>query len=98
MGTMTETTTKHDVVGLSDYVSGRIRERLVGLTDEELLWEPYPGCWTIRQLRDGTWLSDWQPMTPTPPPLTTIAWRMAHLIGCYGQSRNTELLGVEVDP
>ena len=37
-----------------------------GLTDEELLWEPMPGCWTVRlSMRSrphtfvvGTWAAD----------------------------------------
>jgi hypothetical protein len=31
-----------------DYVWSRIRERLDGLTEEEYLWEPVPGCWSVR--------------------------------------------------
>jgi hypothetical protein len=96
-----ETTTgasmKKELVALSDWVWGRIRSRLEGLTDEELLWEPYPGCWTVRQLRDGTWVSDYVVQPPVAPPLTTIAWRIVHLIGCYGSARNSEWLAVELD-
>ena len=55
--------------------------RLQGLTDEEYFWEPYPGCWSIRRLDDGTWSARWErgPIAPEPEPLTTIAWRMAHM-------------------
>ena len=87
---------KEHLVGLSDYAWGRTRQRLDDLTDAELLWEPYPGCWTVRQLSDGSWVSDWVPQPLTPPPLTTIAWRMVHLVGCYGSARNSEWLAVKV--
>lgn len=87
---------KEHLVGVSDHVWDRTRQRLDGLTDEELLWEPYPGCWSLRRLRDGSWVSDWVPEPPPLPPLTTLAWRMVHLIGCYGSARNSEWLGVEV--
>jgi DinB family protein len=49
------------------------------LTDEEYLWEPVPGCWSIRPTGPGgrgefeSWLD------PEPVPLTTIAWRLSHL-------------------
>jgi hypothetical protein len=52
------------------------RPRLEGMTDEEYFWEPVPDVWTIH--RDGA--IDWQYPTPEPAPVTTIAWRMAHII------------------
>jgi hypothetical protein len=52
----------------------QLRPRLDGLTDVELLWEPVPGCWSVREGQpDGTW------PTPVPAPVTTIGWRLAHL-------------------
>jgi hypothetical protein len=65
-----------------------LRPRLDGLTDEEFLWEPAPGCWSVRRRREATTSRatgagdvvvdlEWPP--PDPAPLTTIAWRMAHL-------------------
>jgi hypothetical protein len=41
-----------------------LRPRLDGLTDDEYLWEPVPGCWTVRH--DGT--VDFAYPTPEPPP------------------------------
>lgn len=52
------------------------RPRLDGMTDEEYFWEPVPDVWTIH--RDNT--IDWQYPAPEPSPVTTIAWRMAHII------------------
>jgi len=50
------------------------------LTDQEYLWEPVPGCWSIRPTGPGgrgeieqTWPD------PEPAPVTTIAWRLSHL-------------------
>ena len=50
------------------------------LTDEEYLWEPVPGCWSIRPTGPGgrgeieqVWPD------PQPAPVTTIAWRLSHL-------------------
>ena len=36
-----------------DYIVEVLTERLAGLTDEELLWEPAPGAWTVRLGPDG---------------------------------------------
>jgi DinB superfamily len=60
------------------------------LSDEEYLWEPAPGAWSIRR-RDqastprafgpGEWVLDRgapEP-EPDPAPVTTTAWRLGHL-------------------
>jgi hypothetical protein len=88
---------KTELVAQSDWAWGRTRSRLEGLTDEELFWEPYPGCWSLRQLRGGTWISDWIGTEPDVPPLTTIVWRIVHLIGLYGAARNSEWVAVRVE-
>ena len=82
-----------DLVGLSDYVFGRTSGRLVGLTDDEYLWEPVADCWNVRLCADDVWRVDWAPMPDTPTPFTTIAWRLGHLRQNYGQSRNAMMLG-----
>jgi hypothetical protein len=56
----------------------RLDARLAGLTDDEYLWEPVTGGWSVRQV-GGTWLVDWQDPEPDPAPVTTIAWRLWHL-------------------
>jgi hypothetical protein len=71
------------------------------LTSEEYLWEPVPGCWSVRRRADGpgpraTWLvgaGEWgrdgySGSEPYPPPFTTIAWRASHL---------TEMLAMRAD-
>ena len=54
----------------------QLRPRLEGLTDEEYFWQPVPDCWTIHP--DGGIDFGYPP--PDPEPVTTIAWRLAHLI------------------
>jgi hypothetical protein len=54
--------------------------RMEGLTDDEYLREPVPGCWNVYQGNDGRWT--WPERRfpePDPPPFTTIAWRMTHI-------------------
>ena len=78
------------------------RPRLDGLTDEEYFWEPVPGCWSVRERRASTapraagagdWVYEFAYPEPDPPPVTTIAWRLAHLIvGVFG-ARNASHFG-----
>src|SRR6202044_966699 len=56
------------------------------LTDEEYLWEPVPGCWSVRPTGPGGRgeLEQTYP-DPAPAPVTTIAWRLSHLaVGVFG--------------
>ncbi len=85
---------KQELVELSDEVWQRLRSRFDGLTDEEYLWEPAQGCWTVRPRPDGTWTADWPLPRPEPEPFTTIAWRLWHLIDMYGENRAPEWLDV----
>jgi hypothetical protein len=82
--------------------TGQLRPRLEGLTDEEYLWEPVPGAWSVRprgtssapvQAGSGAFTVDFAFPEPDPPPVTTIAWRLAHLIvGVFG-ARNAGHFG-----
>jgi hypothetical protein len=69
---------------LSFYWDTHLWPRLAGLTDDEYLWEPVPGCWSLRpSARGGFGLEGSRP-EPSPPPVTTIAWRLMHLaVGCF---------------
>ncbi|MFD4228712.1 DinB family protein [Streptomyces sp. NPDC058545] len=99
-----------------DFARGRLADRMTGpvmdsgngtdvevasMTDEEYLWEPVPGCWSVRRRAAGpgpgatvlVGAGDWgrdsaQPPHPTPPPFTTLAWRLSHL---------SELLALRAD-
>ncbi len=59
-----------------------LNHHLAGLTTEEFLWEPVPGCWTVHCGQNGHWVVDYAEPAPDPPPLTTIAWRLLHLAEC----------------
>ena len=67
----------------------QLRPRLSGLTDEEYLWEPVADCWSVRPRAEATtpmavgggdWVLDFALPEPKPVPITTIAWRIAHLL------------------
>lgn len=70
------------------------RPRLEGLTDEEYLWEPVAGAWNVRPrgtaataqaAGGGDWEIDFALPEPEPAPVTTIAWRLGHIIvGIFG--------------
>lgn len=80
----------------------QLRPRLQGLTDAEYFWEPVPGCWSIRPRAEATTplaagagelVADFAMPPPQPEPVTTIAWRLAHIIvGVFG-SRNASHFG-----
>jgi DinB superfamily len=61
---------------------GRLRGRLEGLTERELLWEPVPGAWTIYPEASGRWTYHYAIPEPEPAPLTTIGWHLNHVSTC----------------
>lgn len=79
-----------------------VRPGLAGLTDEEYLWEPAPGSWSLRPRGESTtsmaagggdWVADFDYPEPVPAPVTTIAWRLGHVIvGVFGE-RNASHFG-----
>jgi hypothetical protein len=83
------------------------RPRVAGLTDEEYLWEPAAGCWSIRPRAEATsshasgagdLVVDYVWPEPDPPPLTTIAWRLAHVIvGCFSERTGNHFDGASTD-
>ena len=87
-------TTQRELSDFSNAVWRRIGERFDGLSDDEYLWEPVDGCWSIRQQDDGAWTPDGAPERPAHEPFTTIAWRLWHLIDMYGENRAPIWLGV----
>ncbi|MYT69377.1 MULTISPECIES: DinB family protein [unclassified Streptomyces] len=73
----------------------QLRPRLAGLTDGEYFWEPVAGCWSLRPRDDGGFTVDWAFPAPEPAPVTTIAWRLNHiLIGVLG-ARSAAHFGAE---
>ncbi|NUP60543.1 MAG: hypothetical protein HOW71_00015 [Nonomuraea sp.] len=87
-----------NLLSLSDDAWNRLRARLGGLSDDEYLWEPVPGCWTIRPGEDGSPVADGSPLPPEPAPFTTIAWRLAHVIDLLQAERTATWFGQEPAP
>jgi hypothetical protein len=85
--------------------------RLSGMTDEEYHWEPAPGAWGLRRLGttppdypgavqagSGDWVVDFAFPEPSPAPVTTIAWRISHvLVGVFGVRMAGHFGGPEMD-
>jgi len=89
------------------YWRKNLRPRLEGLTDEEYFWEPVRDCWSIRPRGasaapmsegSGEWTMDFASPGPEPAPVTTIAWRLAHIIvSCLGYRVGWYFGGQDVD-
>jgi hypothetical protein len=74
------------------------RPRLEGLSDAEYFWEPVEGCWTIRRSEGGVMVADFVFPEPVPAPVTTIAWRLGHVIvGVFGMRNASHFGGPPVD-
>jgi hypothetical protein len=80
----------------------QLRARLDGLGDDEYFWEPVPGSWSVRPRGTGTtpvgagsgaMAIDFAYPPPDPPPFTTIAWRLAHVIVGVLAMRNAAHFG-----
>jgi DinB superfamily len=85
----------------------QLRPRLAGLTDAEYFWQPVPGCWTISRrghsaapisVGAGEFTMDYALPPPDPAPVTTIAWRLAHIIvGLFASRTATHFGGAPAD-
>jgi hypothetical protein len=85
----------------------QMRPRLDGMADEEYFWEPVAGCWSVRlrcqatapiAVGAGDYVLEYAYPEPDPPPVTTIAWRLAHLIvGVLGSRVASHFGGPAVD-
>ncbi|MGZ0153275.1 DinB family protein [Kribbella sp. WER1] len=86
----------------------RLRPRLDGLSDDEYFWQPVAGCWTLSRRGESTapisfgggeFTMDYADPPHDPEPVTTIAWRMAHLTGglasTNGKRFSSEAIGIE---
>jgi DinB superfamily len=102
-----ESLTARLVAQLGWHWDNQLRPKLDGLTDDEYLWEPVVGCWSIRLRAEavtsmavggGDLVIDWEFPQPDPSPVTTIAWRMAHLtIGVFGARAASHFAGPPAD-
>jgi DinB superfamily len=76
--------------------------------DHRVLLGAGPGCWSIRPrgestapvaLGSGDFTADFAWSRPDPEPVTTIAWRIAHVVmGCFGMRNAAHFGGPPVDP
>ncbi|MFI6028720.1 DinB family protein [Amycolatopsis magusensis] len=80
----------------------QVRARLHGLTDDEYSWSPVPDAWSVRprgtstapvQVGAGDFTIDYAFPEPDPPPFTTIAWRLSHVIVGVLAARNAAHFG-----
>ena len=108
MTTMTTTPWNTVLVDQIDWHwTNQLRPRLEGLSDVEYLWEPTPGAWNVHrrgeghtefQYGQGEFTIDWVYPEPVPAPVTTIAWRLAHIIvGVLGARVHSHFGGPAVD-
>ncbi|MEO7753910.1 MAG: DinB family protein [Terracoccus sp.] len=87
--------------------TGQLRPRLEGLTDAEYYWEPTPGAWGLHPRGEahtalaggrGDVVVDFAMPAPEPAPVTTIGWRLAHLVvGVLGARVHGHFGGPAVD-
>jgi hypothetical protein len=85
----------------------QLRPRLDGLTDQEYFDEPVPGCWNVRprgssdapvQGGSGEFVIEFALPAPEPAPVTTIAWRLGHVIvGVLGMRAASHFGGPAMD-
>lgn len=87
-----------NLLDLSDFAWQRLRPRVEGLTDEEYFWEPVPDCWSVRKTADGSFQPDQHPIPPDPPPFTTLAWRITHIIDILQAERTATWFGHKPRP
>jgi hypothetical protein len=82
--------------------TNQARPRLEGLTDDEYFWEPVAGAWNVRPRAEnssqaaggsGDFTIDFAFPTPEPAPVTTIAWRLGHVIVGVLAMRNASHFG-----
>lgn len=92
---------------LESHWRSRLRPRLDGLTDDEYFWEPVPGSWSLRRrgegsapisLGSGEFRMDYAEPPHDREPVTTIAWRLAHLIDVLGAPTAPHFEVTSADP
>jgi hypothetical protein len=92
---------------LSWHWDNHVRPRLATLTDHEYFWEPVEGCWSLRPRSEartpmaagaGDLVLDFEYPEPVPAPVTTIAWRLGHVIvGIFGMRNASHFDGPPID-
>ncbi len=90
---MSDSLTTAHLIALSETAYNRLRSRLDDLTDDEYLWEPAPLAWSVRDTPEGVRF-DFGLRPVAPAPITTIAWRLTHIIDLLREDRCHRVLGV----
>ena len=90
---------------LESHWQHQLRPRLREMTDDEYFWQPVPDCWTISRrgtssapisFGAGEFTMDFgEPQDPEP--VTTIAWRLAHLIVGFAETNGSHFGGPPAD-
>ena len=84
----------------------QLRPRLNGLTDDEYFWQPVADCWTISRRGEslapisfgaGEFTMDFGEPSHDREPVTTIAWRLAHLIIGFAETNASHFGGPPAD-
>jgi DinB superfamily len=84
----------------------QLRPRLDGLTDHEYFWQPVADCWTLSRrgqssapisFGSGEFTMDYGEPPHDREPVTTIAWRLAHLIVGFAETNASHFGGPPAD-
>ena len=86
---------KRELLELSAYALERLTKRIADLGDDEYGWAPVPGAWSLRTGRDGQLHMQWGVTFDEVPPVTTIAWRLTHIIDLLSEERCATGIGLE---
>jgi hypothetical protein len=86
---------RQEFLDLSNKFFARFSTRLDGLTDEEYLWEPVADCWSLVPGDDGKLNMRWGLIFDEIAPVTTIAWRLTHIIDLFSEDRCATWIGLE---
>jgi len=86
------------LIALSRKAYDRLARRIAGLDDEEYHWEPAPVAWAVRTAPDGTTTFDFALRPMAPVPITTIAWRLTHIVDLLREDRCATVLGLAPEP
>src|SRR4051794_7646016 len=89
---------KRELLELSDVALTRLTDRIEDLGDEEYLWEPAPGAWSLRPDTGGQLNMQFGLVFDEVAPLTTIAWRLTHIIDLLSEERCATWVGLEPEP
>ena len=85
------------------------RDRLDGMSNEEFCWEPAPAMWSIRKRTDATTPNAYGPGKYVmdfdrsgdpfaPGPVSTIAWRVGHLLSGFAGRYEWTFGSRSIDP